>query len=103
MGLFSLPDLASITAGSATAQSGSSVLNALESSPLSIGQGLSIPGSSASGVTNAVSSNLSALTSPSRLAAGIIGVLAIGAGLLMFKGTQTVIVNGAKGAAALAA
>ena len=97
-GSFTLPQLPSNTT---PLQAPASIADAIQSAAQSGGVG-----NAASGAINAAkTAGQSALTSvailndPARLAALIIGVILIGGGILMFKGSQTIITSAARLAA----
>ena len=88
-GSFTLPQLPSNTT---PLQAPASIADAIQSAAQSGGVGNAASGASAL-------TSVAILNDPARLAALIIGVILIGGGILMFKGSQTIITSAARLAA----
>ena len=96
----------SISGGaSALAANATALEGALQNVPsIPLGNGMSLPsGATASTAVSTLAGNesmaLSFLGSPSRIASFIIGIILVGGGILMFKGTQTIVTSAARLAA----
>jgi hypothetical protein len=94
--------------GASTALAGAgtnlqSILSGIDANTPAGTPSLSGAASMASTSAGTLATDFAIFTSPSRLAAFVIGIILIGAGVLMFKGTTTVITTATKAAGALAA